>query len=216
MRFSSKIIKKANNKVTVALSAGCDSVAVTHFLKTKYPKIELKCFHYNHNLRNQNLEMVKKAEKLCNDLDIPLTVKIRDSVHSGVSEADLRALRYGAMAGMGYVLTGHHLDDAVENYLYNCFNGTPEYLPIPLETEYKDLKLTILRPFIFSSKIEIENYIKKNKLEKYVENDETNKDESYRRNWLRNNIIPQINEKRYNLQTVIKKRYHIYLNKKGE
>jgi tRNA(Ile)-lysidine synthase TilS/MesJ len=49
-----------------------------------------------------------------------------------------------------------------------------------------------------------------------VENDETNKDESYRRNWLRNNIIPQINEKRYNLQTVVKKRYHIYLNKKGE
>lgn len=216
MRFSSKIIKKANNKITVALSSGCDSVAVTHFLKTKYPKIELKCFHYNHNLRNQNLKMVKKAEKLCSDLDIPLTVKMRDSSHMNASEADLRALRYGAMAGMGYVLTGHHLDDAVENYLYNCFNGTPEYLPIPLETEYKDLGLTILRPFILSSKIEIENYIKNNKLEKYVENDETNKDESYRRNWLRNNLIPQVNEKGYNLQTVVKKRYHTYLNKKGE
>jgi tRNA(Ile)-lysidine synthase len=212
MRFLMSILKKAKNKVTVALSAGSDSVAVSHFLKTRYPKIELQCFHFNHNLRTQNELMQSKAKEFCKDFGISLSIAKRLQRDDN-SEAALRAERYKSMAGLGAVITGHHLSDAVESYLYNCFNGVPEYLPIPLETDYFDIGLKILRPFIISDKSEILSYIEENNLEKYVVDDETNTDEKYRRNWIRNNIIPQISDKGYNLKTVVKKRYLEYIKK---
>jgi len=213
MKFLMSTLKKAEERVTVALSSGIDSIAVAHFLKTKYPKISLHCFHYNHNLRFQNNLMELSARQFCSDFNIPLTVKNRERT-SGNSEAELRTLRYSAMAGLGTVVTGHHLDDAVESYLYNCFNGVPEYLPIPLETVYSEFELKIIRPFIISEKSEFLEYIKQNSLEKYVVEDETNKDEKYRRNWLRYNLIPQIHDKGYNLKTIVRKKYLEY-NKKG-
>jgi tRNA(Ile)-lysidine synthase TilS/MesJ len=57
-------------------------------------------------------------------------------------------------------------------------------------------------------------YISDNKLESYIVEDETNVDEQYRRNWLRNNLIPQINEKGYNLKTVVRKRYEKHIKEK--
>lgn len=212
MKFLMSILKKAENKVTVALSAGSDSIAVAHFLKTKYPKIKLRCFHYNHNIRAQNEFMQSKANQFCGDYDIPI-YSVRRTESDDNSEASLREARYKAMAGFGSVITGHHLDDAVESYLYNCFNGVPEYLPIPLETDYNEIGLKILRPFIISDKKEILSYIKENDLQYYVVDDETNTDEKYRRNWLRYSIVPQINDKGYNLQTIVRKRYLEYIKK---
>ena len=214
MKFLMHILKKAENKVTVALSAGSDSIAVAHFLKVKYPKIKLRCFHFNHNLRAQNELMQSKAKEFCKDFDIPISVATR-LYSPDTSEATLRDMRYRSMSGLGTVVTGHHLDDAVESYLYNCFNGVPEYLPIPLETDYTEKDLKIIRPFIISTKKEIQEYIKENSLEKYVVEDETNSDEKYRRNWLRYSIIPQINDKGYNLQTIVRKRYLEYIKKGG-
>ena len=215
VKFIPQILKLTNNKVCIALSSGCDSVSIAHFLKTKYPKIELSAFHYDHCLRPQNNDMLQAASKFCKDFDITFDYDLRDvRMPCDKSESALRTLRYKAMAGLGYVITGHHLDDATENYLYNCFSGTPEYLPIPLITEYEAFNLTIIRPFILTEKEDMRKYISDNKLESYIVEDETNVDEQYRRNWLRNNLIPQINEKGYNLKTVVRKRYEKHIKEK--
>ena len=214
MKFIAPILKLANNDVTVACSAGSDSIAVAHFLKTKYPKINLKCFHYNHKLREQNNVMEENVRWFCRNENIPLTISRRClEVDSGTSEADLRSLRYAAMHNLGNVITGHHLDDYIESYLFNCFNGVPEYLPIPLRTIYKE-NLTILRPFAITRKTEVRHYIEKNNLSMYVVEDETNEDDEIRRNWLRNILIPQINSKGYNLETIVKKKLydHVFKN----
>ena len=214
MRFLMSVLKKAEGKVTVALSGGSDSVAVAHFLKTKYPKLDLWCFHYNHNLREQNNLMMEKSKEFCSEFKIPLLFGVR-SLCDGETECELRNARYKAMAGLGAIVTGHHLDDAVESYLYNCFNGVPQYLPIPLETDYPQYRIKVLRPFIISEKFYILEYIKSNNLERFVVEDETNTDEKYRRNWLRHNIIPQINDKGYNLKTIVRKKYLDYVIKQN-
>jgi tRNA(Ile)-lysidine synthase len=210
MRFIPQILKLANNTVTVACSGGVDSIAIAAFLKIHYPKIDLKCFHYNHNLREQNEIMADSVFTFCKDFNIRWDTSYR-SQDEKEDEASLRTLRYKAMAGLGYVITGHHIDDACENYMFNCLNGVPEYLPIPLVTEYNDFDLTVIRPFILNEKEEFRAFVKEHNLEKYVVEDETNTDESYRRNWLRNNLIPQISEKGYNLKTIVKKRYEKHI-----
>jgi tRNA(Ile)-lysidine synthase TilS/MesJ len=87
----------------------------------------------------------------------------------------------------------------------NCFKGHPDYLPIPVKTEFENF--TIIRPFILTMKESMKNYIVENDLNRWVVEDETNKDESYRRNWIRQTLLPQINENGYNLYTTVKKRY---------
>lgn len=209
MRFNSNILKIAKNDLTVALSMGIDSLAIIHFLKTKFPKINVKAFHFNHNLRVQNTTMEQSAKRFCEEYNIQLITKHRSHSDTDLSEAGLRVARYKAMSNLGVVVTGHHLDDAVENYLFNCFNGVPEYLPIPVKTEYKDFNLTIIRPFITSEKDDFKKYIEDHpELKKYIVEDETNSSEIYRRNWLRNTMIPQIHNKGYNLKTIVKKMYN--------
>lgn len=204
-------IKK--NKTTIALSSGADSVAACHFLKTNFPRVDLQCFHFNHKLRPQNEIMQEKAQEFCNFFQIPLIVKSRQQNQIRITEDGLRSSRYLSMKGLGLVATAHHLDDAVENYLYNCFNGVAEYIPIPLETEYENCDLTIIRPFIFTEKSMILEYICKNKLQDFVVEDETNSDTKYRRNWLRKDVVPLI-QTNYNLKTIVRKKYKQYLENK--
>jgi len=206
MKYDPKILKLAENNVTVALSMGIDSLAVLHFLKTKFPRMNVHAIHFNHNLRGQNFDMEAKAIQFCSAMQIPLTVKRRDLyTQTGTSEADLREYRLKSFIGRGTIVTGHHLDDACESYLMNCFKGHSEYLPIPVKTEFDHF--TIIRPFILTTKESMEHYVIQNDLGRWVVEDETNKDESYRRNWIRQTILPQINANGYNLYTTVRKRY---------
>lgn len=213
MKIVPHLLKKIKNeKTTLALSAGADSVAMCHFLKTNFPKLDLQCFHFNHKLREQNEIMQEKAYEFSKFLNVPFVVESRQKDVLDFSESVLRSARYKAMRGLGLVATAHHLDDAVENYLYNCFNGVPEYLPMPLQTEYFGCDLTVIRPMIFTEKQQIMDYISDNNLSSFVVEDESNKDLKYRRNWLRQQVIPLV-QQNYNLKTVVRKRYNEYLLK---
>lgn len=223
MRFISKILKLANNDVCVAISAGIDSLACLHWLKTKYPRIALRAFYFNHRLRPQNLQMEISCRKFCQEFHIGLIVKERKEdgflwdnnvfpPSDKFSESDMRKCRYEAMEGLGYVVTAHHLNDGVESYLMNCFNGVPEYLPIPLVTVWNDVEnLNVIRPFILNTKEEFREYAAENNLNRFVVEDETNVNTIYRRNWIRQDIIPTVNGKGFNLETIVRKKYLKYI-----
>lgn len=217
MKFISQILKLANNKVTVMLSMGIDSIAVAHFIKTKYPKIELNCWHYNHNLRQQNILMREMFLKFCKDFNIKEEYNSRDLFQEDNSEASLRKDRYKALAYNKFryptIICCQHLDDAVESHFMNFCNGVEEYLPIPLITkhEYEKSEMVVIRPFILNTKEEFRKYIIDNNLSKYVVEDETNIDEKYRRNWVRNNILPQIKDKGINIETIVRKKYNKWI-----
>ncbi len=85
-----------------------------------------------------------------------------------------------------YVLTAHHLDDALETVLINLSRGTG------LEglTGIPEVNKTIVRPLLSFSRAELEEYAQTNHI-KWRE-DSSNASTKYLRNKLRHNIIPQL------------------------
>ena len=57
-----------------------------------------------------------------------------------------------------------------------------------------------------SRKEDMISYVKKNDLEKYVVEDETNQENNYRRNWVRNVLLPQLQP--FGLPTLVKKKFY--------
>ena len=88
-----------------------------------------------------------------------------------------------------FLLTGHNLSDKAETLLINLFRGTRLE---GLKSINSENSLSS-KPMINISKKEIYEYAKKNDIP-YSE-DPTNKDNNIVRNWIRNFLIPEINNK---------------------
>lgn len=203
-------LSRNENNIYVACSGGIDSIAILHFLKKK----NIKAFHFNHKFREQNDHMESSVRRFTDDFNIPLEVRSRketDKIKEGDSiEAKAREWRLHAINEIGGTfIMCHHLDDCVESYLMNCFNGHPERKPIPKETRLENAKL--IRPILYTSKQDLEEYVEKNDLGKYIVEDETNTDTSYRRNAIRLSIIPTISKEYKGMRKVVKK----FMKRKG-
>lgn len=220
MKLNKKLIKtNKTDTLFCAVSMGEDSVAMSHYLSQGYRRICL--IHINHGT-----EYADKAQKQfehyvpwLNSIrksKYPITgiVKNNASYTKGMSESDLRDIRYNliteavnenGLSDINEVVVCHHLGDCVESYLMNCFNGVPEYAPIPIITDRGQCR--VIRPFITTPKRDIVNYIQSNNLSKWVVQDPSNSDTKYsRRNWVRHVIIPEIKKNYVGVETIVRKR----------
>lgn len=199
----------------LACSSGIDSVACASYLKKKGANFGI--FHFNHKYQPINNEMEQQAIKLACFLKVPYRGDSSNGiVPNGVSIEDaLREKRIEAYSKLGAnVITCHHLDDCVESYLMNCFKGVPEYAPLPLETKLND-EVSIIRPFLLNTKDDFIKQVKNkyNEVERFVVEDPTNAHNDMRRNWVRNDLIPILNEQKLGLRTVVKKKVIQLYNK---
>ncbi|MHB9041263.1 MAG: tRNA lysidine(34) synthetase TilS, partial [Melioribacteraceae bacterium] len=98
---------------------------------------------------------------------------------------DLIAKKWGCTK----IVTAHNLSDNTETILMNLFNGTglSGLMGIPVQRE------NIVRPLICLSKQEISEYLQKEKINYRV--DSSNLSDDFRRNYIRNRIIPLIKTK---------------------
>lgn len=208
----------------VAVSGGVDSIVACHLLwKLSRGKSNFTVCHFNHNLRPQNDLMEESVRQFCEDHALKfVTKKLQREFEwgtiSGSSEDFLRQHRLDFFKELlGDVVLGHHLDDCVESYMMNCLTGVPEYTPIPEKTTLvcKDMRLimwdenaphSLIRPFLRTPKKTFTKYATKNRLWKYVVEDETNKDTKYRRNWVRNDILPQFEN--LGLRKIVLKKFY--------
>lgn len=189
---------------TIAISGGCDSLACCHLLKTL--GYNFKAVHYNHNQREQNKLMVDGCKRFCDDFNIELTVGMCMVKYTKNIEDNLREERLSFFDTIGgTIVMCHHLGDCVEQYLMNCLKGCPEYAPIKEITKFDEF--TLVRPFIRNSKSNLESWIERKALSEYIVVDETNSDSKYERNWIRNEILPKIEERRGLEKVVLKKFY---------
>ena len=190
-------------------SGGIDSIAVSHYMIKNFGVKNI--YHFNHNCQEINEEMEKSARMFAADFKVNLIYG--KCTQKLTSEASLREARMNFIKNAissFTLITGHHLNDAVESYLMNCIRGHAHFLPIPVETSFSVSQRKI-HPFLLIKKQELKKYLDKNNLGKYLVEDPTNKiSRGSRRNMIRNEIIPIFEREEVGLTTVVKKIYLKY------
>ena len=154
--------------------------------------------HCNFHLRGEESERDRRhCEDTCKALGIQLIVKdfdvaARQAETSESVEMACRSLRYAwwdelITAGVGdYIAVGHHREDNVETLFLNLLRGSgiaglKGMLPVNGH---------VIRPLLECSRAEIEEYVTKSGY--CWVTDRTNNENEYKRNRLRNIILPMI------------------------
>lgn len=191
-----------NKPLVVAISGGPDSMALLHILKNKGYKII--CAHVNHNLREVSKQEYIFVENYCKDNDIIFEgMEIKSYKNNKFTETEAREKRYNFFIEIlnkyntDILLTAHHGDDLIETILMRIIRGSNlnGFKGFTKISTYKNYK--IIRPLIFYTKKEIEEYIEKNNIPCVY--DESNKSKKYTRNRIRLDILPLLKKENKNI-----------------
>ena len=196
-------VLSTENKIFVAFSGGLDSTALLFLCNTalKQKKIKnLKAIHINHNLSSNSYKWQQHSENFCRSNNIEFESFIVEvSKNRSSIESQARQARYKIFESLlgenDQILLAHHMDDVFETILLRLFRGTGVDGLSGLNEKRSLGKGKIIRPFLNLSKSDLKIYIDENDLP-YVE-DDTNSNNDFDRNFLRNEIIPAL-DKRWN------------------
>lgn len=184
--------------VTVAVSGGVDSMSALHFVTRNrrrhvqavfchhgtlasdaaYPLVRMHCASEGIELLTYNITDYKARDK-------------RKSL-----EEYWREFRIWAFLQCPYpVLAAHHLDDCIETYLFNAINGREALIPVA------NPSTNVIRPFLLTPRKTIEAYAERHNL-KWI-HDQSNNDDRYMRNYIRQHIVPRAMEVNQGLHKTI-------------
>ena len=182
--------------VLVALSGGADSVALLRVLHEL--GYDCEAAHCNFHLRgDESLRDEAFVTELCRVLDVELHVMHFDvdaykATHGVSTEMACRELRYQWFEQTRIeqlcqaIAVAHHGDDNVETVFLNMLRGTG----IHGMAGMKPRNGNIVRPLLCVSHAQVLDYLKQLGQDFVV--DSTNADNSFKRNWLRNELLPAI------------------------
>lgn len=186
----------SDERVIVGLSGGADSVALLSvLLDLGYNCVAAHC---NFHLReDESLRDERFCENLCGRLEvdflkIDFNVGDRCAQTGESAEMACRSLRYEwwrslIKNGQGQlVAVGHHREDNVETFFLNLLRGSgltglKSMLPRTAD---------VVRPLLAVTRLDITEYLKRKGLNFVT--DSTNFSDEYRRNRLRNRVLPEI------------------------
>ncbi len=187
----------------IAYSGGVDSHVLLHLmadLKNKNPDLNIKAIHINHQLNPNSNQWEAHCKKICENLEIELMIeKITINLKAGDSlEEQARLARYKTFEKYieknSVLLTAHNLNDQAETFLLQALRGAgPKGLSaMPIEKKLGLGKL--VRPLLSYSRADILEYAKKHQLI-WME-DDSNLNNQFDRNFLRNTIFPKLLERK--------------------
>ena len=184
-------------KIYIAFSGGIDSSVLVDILGKNAFKLKLNItvIHVNHNISSNSLIWMKHCKEFCSKLGLDFISEEVNIISSGGGiESAARKARYKIFSkylkNEEQILTAHHMNDVTETIFLRLLRGTGIDGLSGLEKSRKLGKGLLIRPFLEVSKKEIEEYAKENDIN-YIF-DETNKDNEYDRNFLRNEIFPKL------------------------
>ena len=187
----------------IALSGGLDStVLLSLFAKLRQkqphlPPLSIRAIHIHHGL-SQNADCwAKHCQDLCDQLQIPLIIeRVQVDKTNGI-EAGAREARYQAikkhLQTQEMLVTAHHLNDQTETFFLALKRGSGLQGLGAMQQQSVLFGMPILRPLLGFTRTQLENYAQKEKLNWIT--DESNEDNRYDRNFLRNEILPKLRER---------------------
>jgi tRNA(Ile)-lysidine synthase len=188
-----------NSKIILGVSGGPDSTCLLDIFTKLASKYDLKLIiaHVNYGLRDADS---KKDEEFVRKLAKKYVIKavfLKPDLGNEVSENTLRDIRYAFFErirkrnNFDLIAVAHNLEDQVETFLMRLIRGSG--LAGLSAMRYRNRK--IIRPLLETTRAEILEYLKKNKLA--YRTDKTNKTDLFFRNKVRNRLIPFL-EKNFN------------------
>ncbi len=202
-----KIIEDNNlieqgDRIIVAISGGPDSVCLLHALyqiREEY-NLELYGAHLNHNFRGIEAQIdAQYVSNLCDDLNILCFIKSMDvpqyAKENGLSPEEAgRILRYdffeevAERVGATKIAVAHNENDQAETVLMRLLRGTG----LQGLTAIHINRGKIIRPLLNIDRNSIEEYCEIHKLSPRI--DKTNLESIYKRNKIRLELIPYLEE----------------------
>ena len=186
----------------IALSGGLDStVLLSLFAKLcqKQPHLQpsVRAIHIHHGLSQNAESWAKHCQNLCDQFQIPLIIeRVQVDKTNGI-EAGAREARYQAikkhLQTQEVLVTAHHLNDQTETFFLALKRGSGLQGLGAMQQRSVLFGMPILRPLLGFTRPQLENYAQKEKLNWIT--DESNKDNRFDRNFLRNEILPELRER---------------------
>ncbi len=194
---------KTGDTIGVAVSGGQDSMALLHYLTVLQTEFdfEVVAIHVDHSLRDASAQDAFFVMNYCKrnhiraykfKIDVAkLAKESNQSVETAAREA-----RYGVFESLinkgivNKIALAHHMEDQAETILLHLLRGSGLAGARGMEYEKRGI---YIRPMLLTRKNEIKKYINFNDIP-YVE-DETNKEDIYQRNFIRNKIMPLISSR---------------------
>lgn len=188
----------SDNRLLIGVSGGADSVAL--LMAAVMQGRDVVAVHFNHHLRGDEADRDEAfVTALCERLGCPLRVVHLDvrahATRHGISdEMAGRELRYARLEelrvelGCDVIAVAHHRDDQVETVMLNALRGSGVRGLAGMRPRHGN----VVRPLLCVSRADIEEFLV-NIGQQYI-TDSTNAENTYKRNRVRNVIMPVIEQ----------------------
>ncbi len=189
------------DKVLLGISGGIDScvmLEVFSSLKKKF-NLTIAIAHVNYNLRKESIEEEKFVCKLSKNYNVPFYLKNIFLDKKNSIQENARTIRYNffvevaTLNSYNKIAVAHNLNDNLETVFFNFIRGSfLGFSGIPIKREIEK-NIFLIRPILKLKRNEIEKFANEKKMEFKV--DSSNFKNDYSRNFLRNEVIPKIENK---------------------
>ena len=201
-RLPSNLSSPSALRLFVALSGGRDSVVLLHALcrlvSASGMRVVLSAVHVHHGLSANADAWAGFCTQLCAAWTVPLrVVHVEVPRDSGEGlEGAARRMRHAVFVDCDadWLALAHHRDDQAETVLLNLLRGAGVAGAAGMLAERSQARSpTLVRPLLGVSRAEIEAYAVEYGL-RWLD-DESNDDVHFRRNFLRREVLPGLEEK---------------------
>lgn len=185
-----------NDKIVVGCSTGPDSMALVDMLlkiREKY-NLHLIIAHVNHNVRKESYMEAEFLKEYCLKNKLIFESMVIEEYGDDNFHNEARNIRYSFFENIvhkydaNYLMTAHHGDDLIETVMMRIVRGSNlgGYAGFKKIVDMDSYK--IVRPLIYFTKKELEEYDKENDVKYYV--DSSNSKDKYTRNRYRKYLLP--------------------------
>ena len=191
-------IESTAAKWWIGFSGGLDSTVLLHALAQLDLPVQLRALYINHQLSPNADFWQSQCADFCARHAIPFQAEnVRvENTGRGIEDA-ARAARYSVfeknLARGDVLFTAHHANDQAETLLLRLMRGTGPRGLAAMAMQRSLGDGVLVRPLLNFSRADLEAYARANQL-RWVD-DESNLDDDYDRNFLRNQVMPLLHNR---------------------